>query len=191
MAYDIGWTPIVELQDGQTVSDKLDAVFININLGFDGLEIAEQNIIDLQTLTNDHETRIDALEGATPNFSYTSEPSFNVTNEVFDDTVGTTHIFSSPIGINMYGYSITFSGLLNDKLYIEMTVPNIDGTAGTPFVHTFEIKDSAEVRPNTYFFPRTHTGAITDGEVKLRFRIGSGDAPIDVNFIDVMSEIKG
>mgnify|MGYP000680904861 CR=1 FL=1 len=37
MAYESGWTPIVELQTGQQVSDKLDTTFGNIDTGLAGL----------------------------------------------------------------------------------------------------------------------------------------------------------
>ncbi len=186
--YITGWSSIIELQSGQVVSDAFDSTFGAINNVFIDVEA---RLDATENTTANQETRIGALETIGLGFSYTPEAGFSVISESYDEAVSTTHIFSAPIGIVMYGYSITFSGTVNDKLWIEMTVPNIDGTAGTPFEHVFEIKDSAEVRPKTYFFPRNHTLAITSGQVKLRFRKGAGDANFTVNFIDVMTEIKG
>jgi len=201
MAYESGWTSVVEFQKGQQISDKYNSAFNNID---SALADIETRLDDNDTLwsTNtdswntqgnintDYNDRLVALEGTQQDFTFAENNGMTVTNEAYDDAVGLTHTFSSPVGVNMYGYSITFSGTVNDKLHIEMTVPNADGTAGTPFEHIFEIKDSAEVRPKTYFFPRTMTGEVNNGQVKVRFRKGSGDADIQVNFIDVMSEIK-
>ena len=186
MAYETEWIPIVELQDGQVVADKLEATFANIDVALDALEVTE-------ALAMDNDTRIDTLENPpTPakSFTYSANAGMTVSNDVYDNAVGVLHTVTAPTGDVMYGYSVTFSGTQGDKLHIEMTVPNIDGTAGTPFEHVFEVKDSAEVRPKTYFFPRTHTVPLTDAEVRVRFRKGSGDVDFTVNFIDVMTEIK-
>ena len=191
MAYESGWTSIIELQNGDVVADKLNSAFTNIDLGLAQIEGMELDISGLTTITSDHEIRITALEvPADKTFTYSANDGMTVDNEAYDDAIGVEHIFSAPIGDVMYGYSVTFSGTVNDKLWIEFTVPNEDGTAGIPFEHVFEIKDSSEVRPKYYAFPRTHTASITDGTVRVRFRKDTGDADFTVNFVDVMSEVK-
>jgi hypothetical protein len=200
MEYETGWSPIVPFQLGSVVSSKFDAAFSKIDLAFDDIETHIElyeirwsdntDAWDIQSdVNNNFENRITALESRA--FTFTSNDGMTVSNEAYDDSVAVTHTFStSDRGVVMYGYSITFSGTVSDKLYIEMTVPNADGTDGTPFEHVLEVKDSAEVRPDTYFFPIAHTVALTDATARLRFKKGSGDADFTVNYIDIMTEIK-
>ncbi len=44
MAYETGWSPIIEFQTGQEVSNKFDAVFSNINSAFLGLGNTDEQL---------------------------------------------------------------------------------------------------------------------------------------------------
>ena len=191
MAYNTGWIPIVDLELGDSVANKLDVAFGNIDTALDGLETAEQNITTNTSDIADHETRITALE-ASENMQYEFTiltPPMTISDDTFQEVIRTeiaqlnNGVFEYKLGAR-FNYNTTGSSAI-----FRYAIIRNDDPAPTWYEIWEEPKDTTNDMNISLFYPIDEQNG-DKVELALQARCESASATLTINFADVIIDQK-
>ena len=95
--------------------------------------------------------------------------------------------FTAKKGVVLYGYSMSFRATVNDKLLIRFSFDNGTNWAN----HIFEAKDSNEIHPVAYFFPKVISPDVINSNFIFEAMVLTGDQPAYIDYLDLMVDQKG
>jgi archaellin len=205
MAYDTNWIPIVDLELGSSVANKLTTSFNNIDVALDGLEVAESNIatntsniqanndtlVIHDTVLQDHETRIDALENVqSMQYEFTIlTPPMVINTDTFQEVIR-TEIAQLNNGVFEYKLGARFSyDTTGSSAIFRYAIIRNDNASPTWYEIWEEPKDVSNDMNLTLFYPIDEQNG-DKVELVLEARCESSSATLNISFADVIIDQK-
>ena len=171
MAYETGWTPIVELQSGQVVADKHDDAYGNTDIAL-----------------TDIEARLAALESQATKL-YVTDKAVDVLNITNTFSTLCSVDYSLLLGdIAEFKYSVSFIfdvGNTANSAIFRFSIN--DGASWTE--HHLEVKKENLSEPQTYFFPETMT-VNTSSTFLFEVRKENATDTLDILYADIIVDQK-
>ena len=194
MAYETGWTPIVEFQEGAVVSQKFDNAFSKIDTALAAYEATEgqvnTNVSDISTLQSsavNQSQRITALESV--QYEFIKVKDLDISQDTFAP-VATVTIDNMNAGIFEYKVSVLFkySSTSSSAIFRYAIIRNDDANPTWYEIYE-EPKDITNNNSMDLFFPIEETG----GEkvtLALEARCEDASQTLSIQFADLMIDQK-
>jgi hypothetical protein len=194
MAYETGWTPIIEFQEGAVVSQKFDNAFSKIDTALVAYEATEAqvntNVSDISTLQSsavNQSQRISALENV--QYEFIKVKDLDISQDTFAP-VATVTIDNMNAGIFEYKVSVLFkySSTSSSAIFRYAIIRNDDANPTWYEIYE-EPKDVTNNNSMDLFFPIEETG----GEkvtLALEARCEDASQTLSIQFADLMIDQK-
>jgi len=194
MAYETGWTPIIEFQEGAVVSQKFDNAFSKIDTALAAYEATEAqvntNVSDISTLQSsavNQSQRISALENV--QYEFIKVKDLDISQDTFAP-VATVTIDNMNAGIFEYKVSVLFkySSTSSSAIFRYAIIRNDDANPTWYEIYE-EPKDITNNNSMDLFFPIEETG----GEkvtLALEARCEDASQTLSIQFADLMIDQK-
>lgn len=187
MAYETGWTPIVELQTGETVNNKLTNAFESIDNGFAGTE-SDINAVNVRV--NSLETRVTALENASAaQYEFGQVQNLTIVEDTFQHVTSAT-VQSLNQGIFEYKVSTRFkyNNTSTSAVFRYALIRN-DNSTPTWYEVWHEPKDATNDDILVLGFPVDEVGG-DKIEFRLEARCEATGHQLDIEYADVIIDQK-
>ena len=175
MAYETGWSSIVEFQSGQEVSNKFDNAFTKIDEAFIGLDETDTQLsLEIQALAN-------LIQ---PFYIYSKAQAVTI-EDTWTDLCEVSAVENDHA---TFEYKMALSFELDSAIHSAHFRYSIDG--GINWDETIiEPSDATNKQGIAYFFPKD---VLEDAGVSLKLQAMKSDAAdvMTINFADVIIEKK-
>ena len=173
MAYESGWTPIVEFQTGETVNNKLTNAFGSI----------DTNLSDIDTrLTNLEQHSLGVYE-------FGKAENMIITSDLFQPVTSVT-VLDQPVGLYEYKVSLRFryNNTSTSAVFRYALVRN-DNPTPTWYEVWHEVKDTTNDDIIAFGFPLDEAGG-DKVEFKLEARCEATGHQLDIEYADMIIDQK-